>query len=64
LIPHTHDDVGWLKTIDEYFTGTRPDIQRVHVEAIIDNVIEELQRDKSRTFVYNEIKYFSLWWAL
>ena len=22
LIPHSHDDVGWLKTVDEYFSGT------------------------------------------
>ena len=22
MIAHTHDDIGWLKTIDEYFTGS------------------------------------------
>jgi hypothetical protein len=27
LIPHTHDDAGWLKTFDQYFWGTRQDIQ-------------------------------------
>ena len=26
LISHTHDDVGWLKTVDEYFTGYDNDI--------------------------------------
>ena len=26
MIHHTHDDVGWLKTIDEYFTGVNNDI--------------------------------------
>ena len=26
LISHTHDDVGWLKTVDEYFSGSNNNV--------------------------------------
>jgi len=40
LIPHTHDDVGWLKTIDEYFSGSHmASVQQAAVEIILDTSI-------------------------
>ena len=41
LIPHTHIDAGWLKTMDEYFSGTNHKSQRDAgaVQDIFDTVI-------------------------
>jgi hypothetical protein len=36
-VPHTHDDVGWVRTVDEYFSGSQP-----NVAIILDSVISEL----------------------
>ena len=27
LVPHSHDDVGWLMTIDQYYIGSNNSIQ-------------------------------------
>src|SRR5688572_1662379 len=59
LIPHTHNDVGWLKTVDEDFTGANMQTQEAYVEAILDNVIEELLANETRRFSYVEMKFFT-----
>lgn len=62
MIHHTHDDVGWLKTVDEYYSGVNDDIQRVGVNLILDEVMRELLLDKEKRFSYVEMKFFSMWW--
>jgi len=42
MISHSHDDVGWLKTVDEYYSGARQDIAVAEVSEIISTVVEEL----------------------
>ncbi|CAF1285170.1 unnamed protein product [Adineta steineri] len=62
IVPHTHDDVGWLKTVDQYFYGARNDIQHAGVQYILDSVIESLVENPDRRFVYVEIAFFWRWW--
>ncbi|RZC32509.1 lysosomal alpha-mannosidase, partial [Asbolus verrucosus] len=62
LVPHTHDDVGWLKTVDQYYYGANNTIQNAGVQFILDSVIDELKKDPSRRFIYVETAYFWKWW--
>ena len=40
IVPHTHDDVGWLKTVDEYYSGFESKTSNARVKLILDNVVE------------------------
>jgi alpha-mannosidase len=62
LIAHSHDDVGWLKTVDGYFSGTKVDIQTANVEMTLDTTIAELLKDPNRRYTQVEMKFFSMWW--
>ncbi|XP_011300932.1 lysosomal alpha-mannosidase isoform X1 [Fopius arisanus] len=62
LVPHTHDDVGWLKTVDQYFFGARNNIQKAGVEYILDTVVEALRKDPERRFIYVETAFLWKWW--
>lgn len=63
IIAHTHDDVGWLKTVDQYYYGTKKRFSPVGVQHILDSVIPQLVINKERRFIYVEISFFAKWWA-
>ena len=62
LVPHSHDDTGWLKTVDQYYYGSANNIQDAGVGYIIDTVVTELSKNPERKFVFVEIAFFAMWW--
>ncbi|XP_077252285.1 putative alpha-mannosidase At5g13980 isoform X2 [Tasmannia lanceolata] len=62
LVPHTHDDVGWLKTVDQYYVGSNNSIQGASVENVLDSIVPALLADKNRKFIYVEQAFFQRWW--
>lgn len=62
FVAHSHDDPGWLKTVDQCYTGSHQHIQNAAVEYILDSVVQCLGANRDRTFSFGEIAFFSRWW--
>ncbi|XP_074275154.1 putative alpha-mannosidase At5g13980 [Silene latifolia] len=62
LVPHSHDDVGWLKTFYQYYVGAYNSIQAACVQNILDSLMPALLADRNRKFIYVEQAFFQRWW--
>nr|AYV89059.1 saliva protein-5 [Tetranychus truncatus] len=63
LVSHTHNDVGWLKTYEQYYWGMKTGTQRAGVQYILNSVIPELAKDPKKRFIYVESAFFWRWWT-
>ena len=54
LVPHSHDDVGWLKTIDQYYVGSNNSIQGACVQNVLDSLVPALVSNPDRKFIFVE----------
>ena len=54
VLPHSHDDTGWQRNVDQYFEE--------EVRYIYDTVVSALLRDTRRRFIFVETAYFMRWW--
>ncbi|KAK9842267.1 hypothetical protein WJX81_003590 [Elliptochloris bilobata] len=63
IVAHTHDDAGWLKTVDQYYYGSNQNIQLAGVQYILDTAVAALAANPDRKFIYAEMAFFTRWWA-
>jgi lysosomal alpha-mannosidase len=60
IVPHSHDDVGWLLSPERYYDGCRT--PGGGVKGILDTIMASLLANSNRTFNQVESYFFNRWW--
>jgi hypothetical protein len=60
IVPHSHDDVGWLLLPERYYDGCYA--PGGGVRGIFNTVIQQLVANPNRTFNQVESYFFNRWW--
>ncbi|XP_008193678.1 alpha-mannosidase 2 [Tribolium castaneum] len=54
IVPHSHNDPGWLKTFENYFHYVS--------RQIMNHMVAKLQQYKNLTFIWSEVAFLNAWW--
>ena len=54
MVCHSHQDAGWIYTIDEFYKN--------QVDWILNSVTEALEKNHERRYTHGDMMFFQMWW--